>query len=334
MPINCLAAYAAKEQLGPFRYDPADLGPGDVEIEIAYCGVCHSDLHLINNDWGISVYPMVPGHEVIGHVSALGQNVKSLKLGQRVGVGWQAGACLECDYCLRGEENLCAQNQPTCVGRPGGFSERVRVHSHFAFPIPEAIESEKAGPLLCGGITVFTPLRLFTVTPLMRVGVIGIGGLGHLALQFLRAFGCEVTAFSSTPGKEAQAKKFGAHHFAESRDSAGMAKLRASFDFLLSTVFADMDWNAYLDLLRPKGKLCIVGVVAQPLNIPTFPLIVGQKTLCASNTGGSSAMREMLEFAARHGIAPQVELTPMAEANAGLARLASNQVRYRLVLAN
>jgi uncharacterized zinc-type alcohol dehydrogenase-like protein len=310
------------------------LGPGDVEIKIEYCGVCHSDLHLINNDWGMSMYPMVPGHEVIGHVSALGTNVKGLKLGQRVGIGWQAGACLECDYCLRGEENLCAQNQPTCVGRPGGFAERLRVHSHFAFPIPEAIESEKAGPLLCGGLTVFTPLRVFAVTPLMRVGVIGIGGLGHLALQFLRAFGCEVIAFSSTPGKEAEAKKFGAHHFADSRDSAGMAKLRASFDFLLSTVFADLDWNAYLDLLRPKGKLCIVGAVVQPLSIPAFPLLVGQKTLCGSNTGGSSTMREMLEFAARHGIAPQVELTPMAEANAGLARLASNQVRYRLVLAN
>jgi uncharacterized zinc-type alcohol dehydrogenase-like protein len=334
MPINCLAAHAAKQQLRPFQYDPPELGPGDVEVKITHCGVCHSDLHLINNEWGMSVYPMVPGHEVIGHVSALGTNVKSLKLGQRVGVGWQAGACLECDYCLRGEENLCAQNQPTCVGRPGGFAERVRVHSHFAFPIPEAIESEKAGPLLCGGLTVFTPLRVFTVTPLMRVGVIGIGGLGHLALQFLRAFGCEVTAFSSTPGKEAEAKKFGAHHFADSRDSAGMAKLRTRFDFLLSTVWVDLDWNAYLDLLRPKGKLCIVGVVAQPLSIPAFPLIVGQKTLCASNTGGSSTMREMLEFVARHGITPQVELKPMAEANTALARLASNRVRYRLVLAN
>jgi uncharacterized zinc-type alcohol dehydrogenase-like protein len=334
MPINCLAAHAAKQQLRPFQYDPPELGPGDVEVKITHCGVCHSDLHLINNEWGISVYPMVPGHEIIGHVSALGKNVKSLKLGLRVGVGWQAGACLECDYCLRGEENLCTQNQPTCVGRPGGFAESIRVHSHFAFPIPEAIESEKAGPLLCGGITVFTPLRVFTVTPLMRVGVIGIGGLGHLALQFLRAFGCEVTAFSSTPGKEAEAKKFGAHHFADSRDSADMAKLRASFDFLLSTVCVDLDWNAYLDLLRPKGKLCIVGVVAQPLSIPAFPLIAGQKTLCGSNTGGIGTMREMLEFVARHGIRPQVELKPMAEANAALARLASNQVRYRLVLAN
>jgi uncharacterized zinc-type alcohol dehydrogenase-like protein len=334
MPINCLAAHAAKEPLRSFQYEPQELGLGDVEIKITHCGICHSDLHLINNDWGISVYPLVPGHEIIGAVTAVGSSVTRLKIGQRVGVGWEAGACLECEYCNRGEENLCARNQFTCVGRPGGFAERIRVHSHFAFPIPEAIESEKAGPLLCGGITVFTPLRAFGVTPLMRVGVIGIGGLGHLALQFARAFGCEVTAFSSTPAKEAEARKFGAHHFAASTDAAAMAKLGSSFDFLLSTVNADLDWNAYLNLLRPKGKLCIVGAALQPLNISAFALIVGQKTVCGSNTGGRPAILEMLEFAARHGIRPQVELKPMAEANAALARLAANQARYRIVLVN
>jgi uncharacterized zinc-type alcohol dehydrogenase-like protein len=334
MSIDCLAAHAAKEPLRPYHYEPGELGPGDVELNITHCGICHSDLHLINNDWGLSTYPLVPGHEIIGNVSAVGPSVKSLKLGQRVGVGWEAGACLECDYCLRGEENLCAHNQGTCVGRPGGFANRIRVHSHFAFPIPEVIESQMAGPLLCGGITVFTPLRAFEVSPLMRVGVVGIGGLGHLALQFARAFGCEVTAFSSTPAKEAEAKKFGAHHFAASMDAAAVAKLGSSFDFLLSTVQVDLDWSAYLNLLRPKGKLCIVGAVVQPLSIPAFPLIVGQKTVCGSNIGGSVMIREMLEFAARHGIRPQVELKPIAEANAALARLAANQARYRMVLVN
>ena len=334
MPIDCLAVHAAKEPLRPYQYEPGELGPGDVELKITHCGICHSDLHLINNDWGLSTYPLVPGHEIIGHVSALGPGVKSLTLGQRVGVGWEAGACLECDYCLRGEENLCAHSQPTAVGRPGGFADRIRVHSHFAFPIPEVIESQMAGPLLCGGITVFTPLRAFEVNPLLRVGVIGIGGLGHLALQFARAFGCEVTAFSSTPAKEAEAKKFGAHYFAASTDTAAMAKLGSRFDFLLSTVNADLDWNAYLNLLRPKGKLCIVGAAPQPLSIPAFALIVGQKTVCGSNIGGSKTILEMLEFAARHGIRPQVELKPMAEANAALARLASNQARYRMVLVN
>lgn len=334
MPIDCLAAHAAKEPLRPFQYEPPQLGPGDVEIQITHCGICHSDLHLIDNDWGMSIYPLVPGHEIIGTVTAVGASVTSLEIGKRVGVGWQAGACLDCAYCLRGEENLCARNQPTCVGRPGGFAERIRVHSHFAFPIPEAIDSQTAGPLLCGGITVFTPLRVFEVTPWMRLGVIGIGGLGHLALQFARAFGCEVTAFSSTPAKEAEAKKFGAHHFATSTDPAALAGLRSSFDFLLSTVQTDLDWNAYLNLLRPKGKLCVVGASPQPLSIPAFALIVGQKTVCGSNTGGRPTILEMLDFAARHGIRPQVELKPMAEANAALARLASNQARYRLVLVN
>jgi alcohol/geraniol dehydrogenase (NADP+) len=334
MSIDCLAAHAAKEPLRPYRYEPGELGPGDVELKITHCGICHSDLHLINDDWGLSKYPLVPGHEIIGHVSALGPSVKSLKIGQRVGVGWEASSCLECEYCLRGEENFCAQNQGTCVGRPGGYADRIRVHSHFAFPIPEVIESEAAGPLLCGGITVFTPLRAFEVSPLMRVGVIGIGGLGHLALQFARAFGCEVTAFSSTPGKEAEAKKFGAHHFAASTDTAAMASLGGSFDFLLSTVNVDLDWSAYLGLLRPKGKLCLVGASQAPLNISAFALLVGQKTVCGSNIGGSVMIREMLEFAARHGIRPQVELRPMAEANAALARLAANQARYRMVLVN
>ena len=334
MPINCLAAHAAKEPLRPYHYEPGDLGAGDVELDITHCGICHSDLHLINNDWGLSVYPMVPGHEIIGHVTALGPSAKSLKIGQRVGVGWQARSCLECEYCLRGEENLCAKDQATCIGRPGGYANRIRVHSHFAFPIPEVIESESAGPLLCGGITVFTPLRIFDVDSLMRVGVIGIGGLGHLALQFARAFGCEVTAFSTTPAKEAEAKKFGAHHFAASADSAAMAKLGSSFDFLLSTVTADLDWNAYLGLLRPKGRLCIVGALEKPLTIPALPLIGGQKSVCGSNIGGSKTILEMLEFAGRHGIRPQVELRPMAEANAALARLAANQARYRLVLVN
>jgi uncharacterized zinc-type alcohol dehydrogenase-like protein len=334
MPINCLAAHAAKEPLRPFQYEPQELGLGDVEIKITHCGICHSDLHLINNDWGISTYPLVPGHEIIGHVSAVGPSVKSLEIGQRVGVGWQSAACMECENCRRGAENFCARKQRTCVGRPGGFADRIRVHSHFAFPLPEVIESEMAGPLLCGGLTVFTPLRALGVKPMLPMGVIAIGGLGHLALQFARALGYEVTAFSSTPAKEAEAKQFGAHHFVATTDAAAMAKLRGRFDFLLSTVSADLDCSLYLDLLRRDGKLCLVGIPPHPLSIPGFPLITGQKSVGGSSNGNRSTMLEMLEFAARHGIRPQVELKPMAEANAALARLASNQARYRMVLVN
>ena len=251
MPIDCWAAMAAKESLRPFQYEPKELAACEVEMNITHCGICHSDVHLIDNDWGISPYPLVPGHEIIGSVSALGTNVTTLKIGQRVGVGWQRGACLECDYCGRGEENLCLRAVPTCVGGYGGFATRIRVDRHFVFPIPDALDSATAAPLLCGGVTVFTPLRVFGVTPVMRVGVIGIGGLGHLALQFARAFGCEVTAFSSTPTKEPEARQFGAQHFVASSDAQAMAKAANSLDFLFATTSVGMDWNALLNVIRP-----------------------------------------------------------------------------------
>jgi uncharacterized zinc-type alcohol dehydrogenase-like protein len=334
MLINCWAAMAAKESLRPFQYEPGELNPREVEISITHCGLCHSDVHLIDNDWGMSSYPLVPGHEIIGTVSALGAHVANLKLGQRVGVGWQRAACLECDYCVRGEENLCPRAVPTCVAGYGGFATRIRVDNHFVFSIPDSLDSTTAAPLLCGGVTVFTPLRAFGVTPVMRVGVIGIGGLGHLALQFAKAFGCEVTAFSSTPAKEAEARQFGAQHFVASGDPSAMAKAAASLDFLFATTSVGMDWNALLNLLRPKGKLCVLGGAPVPLTVSPFPLVLGQRTICGSPVGGRAAMTEMLEFAARHGIKAKVEVMPMSAANAAIGRVAANRARYRMVLVN
>ena len=334
MLVDCWAAMAAKEALRPFQYEPQELAPWEVEISITHCGICHSDLHLIDNDWGMSSYPLVPGHEIIGTVSALGADVKGLRMGQRVGVGWQRGACLQCDYCERGEENLCLQAVPTCVGGYGGFATRLRVHNHFVFSIPDSLDSATAAPLLCGGVTVFTPLRAFGVTPVMKVGVIGIGGLGHLALQFSRAFGCEVTAFSSTPAKEQEARQFGARHFVVSGDASAMAKAANSLDFLFATTSVGMDWNALLNVLRPKGKLCVLGAAPVPLTVSPIPLILGQKSICGSPVGGGAAMTEMLDFAARHGIQAKVEVMPMSAANAAIARVAANQARYRVVLVN
>jgi uncharacterized zinc-type alcohol dehydrogenase-like protein len=334
MAIDCWAAMAAKESLRPFQYEPKELAAGEVEISITHCGICHSDVHLIDNDWGISPYPLVPGHEIIGSVSALGTNVTTFKIGQRVGVGWQRGACLECDYCVRGEENVCLRAVPTCVGGYGGFATRIRVDRHFVFPIPDALDSAPAAPLLCGGVTVFTPLRVFGVTPVMRVGVIGIGGLGHLALQFAKAFGCEVTAFSSTPAKEPEARQFGAHHFVASSDAQAMAKAANSLDFLFATTSVGMDWNALLSLLRPKGKLCVLSGAPVPITVSPFLLVLGQRTICGSPVGGRASMTEMLDFAARHGIQAKVEVLPLAQANAAIARVASNQARYRMVLVN
>ena len=334
MTIDCLAAYGAREKLRAFQYEPAELAPLDVELDITHCGICHSDLHLINNDWGFSTFPLVPGHEIVGTVSALGAAVRNFQRGQRVGVGWQAAACMECEQCRSGYENLCARWVPTCVGRYGGYANRIRVDSRFAFPIPSGYDSAEVAPLLCGGITVFTPLREYGVTPLTRVGVIGVGGLGHLALQFAKAFGCEVTAFSSTPAKESEARKFGAHNFISNSNAEALKKAAQSLDFLLSTVPASLDWDTYLNVLRPKGKLCFVGAPPGPLTVSMFPLIIGQRTICGSNTGGPKAIQEMLGFASRHGIKAQVELMHMSEANAALAKVAENRVRYRMVLVN
>lgn len=334
MTINAYAALAAKNPLERFQYDPEELGPDDVEVTITHCGICHSDVHLIDDDWEMSTYPLVPGHEIVGTINALGSNVAHLESGQRVGIGWQRSACLSCEWCICGQENLCPEQQAICAGHYGGFAESIRTDSRFVFPVPENLASENVGPLLCGGITVYSPLRRYHVEPQMKVGVIGIGGLGHLALQFARAFGCEVTAFSTTSTKEAEAREFGAHRFICSRESAALEQAANSLDFVLNTVYADLEWATYLDILRPNGKLCTVGASVAPISIPTFPLVVGQKTVCGSVIGGRTMIQEMLEFAARHDIQAKTEVLPMAEVNTALQRVRNNLARYRLVLRN
>ena len=332
MSFHAHAAHSKKSALKPFVYEPAPLGPHDVEIRISHCGICHSDVHLVDGDWGMGSYPMVPGHEIVGTVTALGPEVRHLEAGARVGVGWQRGACLACDSCIAGDENLCAQNVATCVGNYGGFADRVRLDSRFAFPIPEGIASENAAPLLCGGATVYSPLRRW-VKPSMRVGVVGIGGLGHLGLQFAAAMGCEVTAISSTPDKEAEARGFGAHHFLATREPKALRSAASSLDFILSTVFATPDWDALLGALRPNGVLCLVGATSEPLSVQAFTLLGGQKTVTGSAIGGRPAIREMLAFAARHGVAAKTQVRPLAEADAALGDVRKGRARYRIVLA-
>lgn len=334
MTITGYAAHAPKQALKPLSYMPAELGLMEVEVKISHCGICHSDIHLIDNDWGISRYPFIPGHEIIGTVTATGSAVTHLQKGQRVGIGWQRGSCMQCEQCVAGDENMCAHSEATCVGHHGGFAEAIRVDSRFAFAIPDALASENAAPLLCGGVTVFSPMRTHGVNARMRLGVIGIGGLGHLALQFARAFGCEVTAFSSSPDKEKEARGFGADHFVGSTKSSELKKLGERFDFILSTVSADIDWASYVGILAPKGKLCIVGAAPGPLNIPASSLIHGGKTICGSPIGSRTAMREMLEMAARHKIVAKTETMRMAEVNEALSKVRTNKARYRMVVAN
>jgi alcohol/geraniol dehydrogenase (NADP+) len=332
--IHGFGVHAAGAQLVAYKYDPGALGANEVEIKISHCGVCHSDVHLIDNDWGISKYPFIPGHEIVGTVVGVGSAVKDRTMGERVGVGWQANSCGICEWCRQGEEQLCAKAQPTCVGRNGGFADKVRVNSRFAVPIPAALESENAAPLLCAGITVYSPLRNHGVRPSSRVGVIGIGGLGHLGIQFAKAFGAEVTAFSTSKDKEEEAKELGAHNFVNTRDTGALKKVAGAFDLLLSTVAADQDWQAYVAALRPKGMLCIVGASATPMQIVGASLISAEKAVSGSNTGSPQDLVEMLDVAARHGVKAVTEKFAMAKANEAVAKVKKNQVRYRAVLAN
>jgi uncharacterized zinc-type alcohol dehydrogenase-like protein len=332
--IHGFAVHAAGAQLLPYKFDPGELQPNEVEIKISHCGVCHSDVHLIDNDRGLSKYPFIPGHEVIGTVVAAGSAVKNRGIGERVGVGWQADSCGICEWCRQGDEHLCAQSQPTCVGRNGGYADKIRVNSRFAIPVPATLDSENAAPLLCGGITVYSPLRNHGVRPYSRVGVIGIGGLGHIGLQFAKAFGAEVTAFSTSKDKEIEAKSLGAHHFVNTRDTGALKKVAGSFDFLLSTVSVDQDWQGYVTALRPKGTLCVVGVPPSPMQIQAFSLVDQQKTLAGSSTGSPRDLHEMLDVAARHGVKAITERFAMAKANDAVAKVKKNQVRYRAILAN
>lgn len=333
-PIQAWATPGPRQPLQPFTYDPGPLGEEQVEIRVESCGICHSDLSMAHNEWGMTTYPFVPGHEVVGRVVEAGGQVKRVRVGDRVGLGWFSGSCQSCPECLAGYQNLCGTAEQTMVGRHGGFADRVRCHWLWATPLPETVDAAKAGPLFCGGITVFGPIVECEVRPTDRVGVIGIGGLGHLALQFLRAWGCEVVAFSSNPDKAGEARRLGAHEVVDSRDARALADQRGRFDFILNTVNVPLDWEAYLAALRPRGRLHMVGAVLQPMAVGAFSLIGGMKTISGSPLGRPAVTARMLDFAGRHGIAPQVEYFPMDRVNEALARLASGQARYRVVLVN
>lgn len=331
--VTSYAAMGKKELLKPYEYTLDALGPHEVEVQVTHCGICHSDLHLLDNDWGISRYPLVPGHEIIGRVSALGDEVKNgLKIGQRVGIGWQCNSCGCCSMCEGGDAELCPTQQATCVGHFGGFASTVHADARFVFPIPDAIPSEVAGPLLCGGATVFSPFCDFHVNATSSVAVVGIGGLGHIALQFARAFGCQVTACSSSSAKEGEARRLGAHAFLPSNDVQKLKVAKNSFDLILVTVTAPLDWSLYVDLLRPKGTLCFVGAVPQPISITASALIHGRKKLAGSNIASPSVMRKMLELAARASVFPLVEQFDLKEVNTAIDKLRRNELRYRAVL--
>lgn len=332
--IQAYAAPAARQPLAPFSYDPGPLGDEQVEIRVTHCGICHSDLSMIDNEWGMSAFPLVAGHEVAGEVIAVGPAAKRARVGDRVGLGWFAGSCLSCRQCLAGDHHLCGSTEQTIVGRHGGFADRVRCHWSWAIPLPSALDPALAGPLFCGGITVFNPIVQCRVQPTERVGVVGIGGLGHLALQFLHKWGCEVTAFTSSDSKAEEARRLGAHHTVNSRDSQQMAKLAGSLDFILSTVNVPLDWATILGALAPRGRFHVVGAVLEPIPVSAFALIMGQKSISGSPLGSPEVTARMLDFCARHNIAPVVEEFPLSRVNDALEHLRAGKARYRLVLRN
>ena len=328
-------AWITKAAKQPMVLETVNLGPlgaEDVEVAVDHCGLCHSDISILTNDWGISQYPAILGHEVVGRVTAVGPNAKKgLKVGQRVGVGWFSASDMHCHQCMSGNHHLCPQAQATIIGHRGGFASHIRAHWAWALPLPEKLNPADAGPLLCGGVTVFAPLTRF-VKPTDRVGIIGVGGLGHMAVKFAAAYGCDVTAFTSSESKFEEAKGFGANHVVSSRNSAAIRRIGGSFDLLISTVNVRLDWDALIGTLAPNGRLHVVGAVLEPIPVAAFSLIQQQRGVSGSPTGSPMAIETMLDFAARHKIAPQTEHFPMSKINEAFARLASGKARYRIVL--
>jgi alcohol/geraniol dehydrogenase (NADP+) len=334
MNIHAYAALEPNGKLEPYTYELGKLGPEQVDIKVAYCGICHSDLSMIKNEWGMTQYPLIPGHEIVGEVVAIGDSVKKLKIGDKVGLGWFSASCMSCQLCMEGDHHLCSQVEATIVGRHGGFADYVRGHWSWAIPLPEGIDLSKAGPLLCGGITVFNPIILAGVKPTDSVGVIGIGGLGHMAIKFLKHWGCEVVAFSSNPDKKEEILAMGASKVINSKDPKELESIAGSLYFILNTTNVSLDWDSYLRTLAPKGKFHTVGAVLEPMAIPAFSLIMGEKSVSGSPLGSPALTKTMLDFCVRHEIYPMVEEFPLEKVNEAIEHLTDGKARFRIVLKN
>ncbi len=327
------AAKAVGHALEPFEYEPPELGENDVRVSVTHCGVCHTDIHAIDNYYGITDFPFVPGHEIVGHVSAVGPAVSGLKEGDRVGIGWQGRSCMQCEWCLKGEEQLCMDIVPSGTWVPyGGFSSSVVVDSRFAYPLPQTMPSQVAAVLLCAGLTVYSPLREYIAESTQKVAIVGVGGLGHLAIQFAHALGWEVAAISSSPEKREQALAFGADRFIDTNDQANLRQFDFCFDLLICTASGGMNWEALLMTLKKKGRLVLLGFPDVALN--STDLVAHQLSITGSFLGNRATMREMLSFAQTHGIVPKVELMPMREVNEAIRKVKENKARYRIVLVN
>lgn len=332
MQIHAMATMAATQPLRTWEFPAPALGPFDALLQVKACGLCHSDIHMIDDDWKMSSFPLVPGHEAIGEVLEKGSQVAHLAIGDRVGVGWQRAACLQCEDCLSGNENLCTESQGTITHGPGGFASHLLIDSRFCFEIPDGITTETAGPLLCGGITVYSALRSAGMSSGQEIGVIGVGGLGHLAVQFASRLGNRVTVFTTSTDKAEFATRLGAHSAVIVKTGPPEA-LPRPLDILISTVPVPQDWNAYLGLLGTDGTLTFVGVPGGvPISIDFMRLLVRRRRVMASPIGSRARIMDMLRVADQFGVAPIVETFPLAEVNTAIQKVRDNTIRYRAVL--
>jgi alcohol dehydrogenase (NADP+) len=335
------AAYSATTPLEPFAFERRDPGPNDVVVEIAYCGVCHSDIHQARGEWGNSTFPMVPGHEIVGTVTRIGKKVKKFKVGDVAGVGCFVDSCRKCSSCKDNEEQFCEvhtaysyngtemdQKTPT----QGGYSSHIVVDEKYVLKVSKKLPLERVAPLLCAGITTYSPLMHFGVKKGQKVAVVGLGGLGHMAVKFAKAMGAKVTVLSTSPSKEKDAKKLGAHEFVVTRDPKNLEKCQGKFDFILDAVSAEHDLNMYLNLLKRDGTMVVVGVPSKPASVHAMSLIGGRKRLAGSLIGGIKETQQMLDFCAKKKIVSDVEVIPMMQINEAYERTVKGDVKYRFVI--
>ena len=338
--VKAYSTSAAKSPLGPATINRREPTAQDVKIDILYCGVCHSDLHFARNEWGFTQYPAVPGHEIVGRVTAVGADVKKFKVGELVGVGCLVDSCRTCPDCRAGYEQFCNEMVMTYGsadkhlggGTLGGYAQGIVVREEFVLRIPGNLNPAAAAPLLCAGITTYSPLRHWKVGAGQKVGIVGLGGLGHMGVKFARAFGAHVVLFTTSPGKTEDAKRLGAHEVVISKDEKQMAAHAGSFDFILDTVSANHDLNAYINLLKRDGNLTLVGAPEKPLAVAAFPLIFKRRSFSGSLIGGLPETQEMLDFCGKHNITSDVEMIRMDQINDAYERMLKSDVKYRFVI--
>jgi uncharacterized zinc-type alcohol dehydrogenase-like protein len=341
MKAKGYAAPAPKAPLTSFNFERRELRDNDVHIEIQYCGVCHSDVHQVRDEWGKGHFPMVPGHEIVGRVMAVGSKVKKFKAGDLAGVGCMVDACLDCASCREGLEQFCLNgftgtyNSTERDGKTptyGGYSNSIVTREEFCLRISSKLDLAATAPLLCAGITTYSPLRHWKVAKGQKVGVVGLGGLGHMGVKFANALGAHVVVFTTSPSKTEDAKRLGAHEVVVSKDLAAMKAHSNSFDFILDTVSAPHDYNLYLSLLRRDGNMVLVGLPDKPPELYAGSLIMGRRSLAGSLIGGIAETQEMLDFCAEHGIVSDIELTPIQKINEAYERMIKSDVKYRFVI--